>query len=146
SQAVVVTNANGAGAAANVTIATTAPAVFADGAGRGFVTHQNFDLVLSDNRARAGELLIIWATGLGQTTPALGSGALPGFPPQSDTAPVTATIGGQDARVVYSIASPGFPGLYQVAVTMPSGVAAGNAQLVIRTGAASSAPVNVAVQ
>src|SRR5262249_5731775 len=41
SQPVVITNANGGGPAANVTVATTAPAIFADGAGRGFITHQN---------------------------------------------------------------------------------------------------------
>jgi uncharacterized protein (TIGR03437 family) len=146
SQPVVVTNSNGASTATNVTIAAPAPAIFADGAGRGFVTHQNFDLVLSNSPARSGELLIIWVTGLGQTTPALTTGGVVGFPPQADTAPVTVTIGGQDARVVYSIAAPGFPGLYQVAVTMPSGIAAGNAPLILRMGTVSSAAVNVAAQ
>jgi len=95
---------------------------------------------------RAGEVLIIWATGLGQTTPALLTGALVSFPPQSDTATVTATIGGQDAKVIYSIASPGFAGLYQIAVTMPSGVAAGTAPVVLKMGSATSATVNIAVQ
>ena len=48
------------------------------------------------------------------------------------TAAATVTIGGQNANVVYSIASPGFPGLYQVAVTMPSGVPPGNAPVILR--------------
>ena len=61
------------------------------------------------------------------------------------TAPVTATIGGKPAAVVYSIASPGFAGLYQVAVTVPAGVT-GNVALVITGGAAASNSVTIAVQ
>jgi uncharacterized protein (TIGR03437 family) len=146
SQPVIVTNSNGASAATNVTIGSPAPAIFVDGAGRGFVTHQNFDLVLPGNGARSGELLILWATGLGQTTPAMSTGQVLDFPPQSNTAPVTVTIGSQNAAVVYSIAAPGFPGLYQIAVTMPSGVAAGNVPVVLRMGTVASASVNMAVQ
>jgi uncharacterized protein (TIGR03437 family) len=147
-QPVIVTSPNGASTATNITIAATAPAVFADlsDPARAIVEHQNFQLVGPDAPAKAGELLIIWATGLGQTTPAMTTGALVSFPPQADTAPVTVTIGGQDARVVYSIAAPGAVGIYQIAVTMPSGVTVGNAAVVVKQGTASSAPVNIAVQ
>ena len=147
-QPVIVTTPNGASAPANVTIAAVAPAVFADlaNSARGVVTHQNFTLVGPDSPARAGEALIIWATGLGQTTPPLATGVATTFPPQSDTTQATVSIGGQDARVIYSIASPSFAGLYQIAVTMPSGVAAGTAPVVVRMGSVASAPVNIAVQ
>jgi uncharacterized protein (TIGR03437 family) len=145
-QPVIVTNSNGPSAATNVTIASPAPAIFADGSGRGFVTHQGFDLVLPGNAARAGELLILWATGLGQTTPAVSTGQILDFTTRANTAPVTVTIGGQNAPVVYSVAAPGFAGLYQIGVTMPSGVAAGNASVVVRMGTASAASVNMAVQ
>ena len=147
-QPVIVTTPNGASAAFNVTIGAVAPAVFADlaNSARGVVTHQNFTLVGPDSPARAGEALIIWATGLGQTTPALATGVAATFPPQSDTTQATVSIGGQDARVIYSIASPSFAGLYQIAVTMPSGVAAGTAPVIVRMGSVASAPVNIAVQ
>jgi uncharacterized protein (TIGR03437 family) len=56
------------------------------------------------------------------------------------------TIGGQNAEVIYSLASPGFLGLYQTAVRMPSSVAAGNAVVVLRVGDAVSNSVNLAVQ
>ena len=44
------------------------------------------------------------------------------------------------------MAAPGFAGLYQVAVRVPAGVAAGNAALVLRSGQAVSNSVTIAVQ
>ena len=147
-QPVIVTSPNGASTAFNATIGAVAPAVFADlaNSARGVVTHTNFTLVSTESPARAGETLIVWATGLGQTTPPLATGVAATFPPQSDTATATATIGGQAATVVYSIASPSFAGLYQVAVTVPSGVASGTAALIVRMGTTASTAVNIAVQ
>ena len=55
------------------------------------------------------------------------------------------TIGGTAAPVVYSIASPGFAGLYQTAVTVPAGVT-GIVPLVLSSGTARSNSVNVAIQ
>ena len=63
----------------------------------------------------------------------------------NNTGSVSVTIGGQNAGFVYSIASPGYAGLYQTAVTIPSGVS-GNVQLVLKAGTASSNAVNLAVQ
>jgi len=145
-QPVVVTNSNGSSASANVSIASPAPSIFVDGAGRGFITHQNFDLVLAGNGARAGEMLVLWGTGLGQTTPALATGQIPDFSTLFNTSPVSVTIGGQDARVVYSVAAPGFAGVNQIGVIMPSGVASGTVPVVVRMGNTGSAAVNLAVQ
>jgi uncharacterized protein (TIGR03437 family) len=63
----------------------------------------------------------------------------------ANTTPVTATIGGKPASVVYSIAAPQFAGLYQVAVTVPAGVT-GSVPLAIQQGAAVSNSVNIPVQ
>ncbi len=145
---IVVTNTNGAGTAANVTIAATAPAVFTNPAapGSGIVVHQNFSLVTPQHPAKAGEVLILYATGLGQTTPPLTTGTLLIYPPRSDTATASVAIGGREAPVIYSLASPNAAGLYQVAVTMPAGVPAGTAPVVLRIGAAAAASVNIDVQ
>jgi uncharacterized protein (TIGR03437 family) len=105
----------------------------------------NYSLVSATNPARAGDVLLVYATGLGKTTPANRTGALSANDSFAQTAPVTATIGGKPAAIVYSIASPGFAGLYQVAVTVPSGVT-GNVPLVIIAGAATSNSVTIAVQ
>jgi hypothetical protein len=61
----------------------------------------------------------------------------------ANTAAVTATIGGQNADVVYSIAAPGSLGLYQVAVKVPAGVT-GNPALILKQGAVNSNSVTVA--
>ena len=63
-------------------------------------------------------------------------------PTLNNTGPVTVTIGGQNAAVVYSIASPGFAGLYQIAVTVPSGVT-GSADVVVKAGTATSNTVKM---
>jgi uncharacterized protein (TIGR03437 family) len=90
-------------------------------------------------------VLVIYATGLG-----LVSGITTGQIVPSDrlyTAnPVTVTIAGRPADVIYSLASPGFLGLYQVAVRVPTGIAAGTAPVVLTAGTVASNSVNIAVQ
>ena len=69
-------------------------------------------------------------------------------PPASgfnNTTTVTVTIGGVNAPVVYSIASPNFAGLDQTAVTIPSGVT-GSVPLVLTSGTTKSNSVNIPVQ
>jgi uncharacterized protein (TIGR03437 family) len=56
-----------------------------------------------------------------------------------------ATIGGTTATVPYSIASPCFAGLYQIAVTVPAGVT-GSVPLQLAVGGANSNSVTIPVQ
>jgi uncharacterized protein (TIGR03437 family) len=55
----------------------------------------------------------VYATGLGQTNPPLTTGGLVAAGTIANTAAVTATIGGQSATVIASIAAPGYAGLYR---------------------------------
>jgi uncharacterized protein (TIGR03437 family) len=48
------------------------------------------------------------------------------------------TIGGQTAQVIFSGLSPGFVGLYQVNVTVPPGLSAGNQAITIAIGGNTS--------
>ena len=143
---VTVTTAAGTSATFNATVAAAAPSIFFDGTGGIIVKNSDFSLIRPDNPARAGDILVIYATGLGRTTPAIGTGALAGGPPFGATAPATVTIGGREAEVIYSLASPGFVGLYQVAVRVPPGLSAGNQAVVLRIGGVGSNSVNLAVQ
>jgi uncharacterized protein (TIGR03437 family) len=108
--------------------------------------NSDFSIVQSDNPASAGDVLLIYATGLGQTMPVSETGTLAAFPPQRNTVPVTVTVGGVNAPVVYTIASPGFAGLYQTAVELPSGVPAGAMPLIIRAASVDSNTVTIAVR
>ncbi len=148
-QPVIVTNAAGDSVAFNVTVAGAAPSIFdLDGKGlASVVKNADFSLLTQANRAKAGDVVVIYLTGLGQTTPAMQTGALV-VPPAggfNNTSTVTVTIGGQNAPVAYSIASPFFAGLYQVAVTVPSGVT-GNVPVVVTSGSAKSNSLNIPVQ
>jgi uncharacterized protein (TIGR03437 family) len=148
-QPVVVKSVVGAGASFNVTVAPVAPALFFYGdaaAPKGSVLkNDNFSLVAAGNPAKAGDVLLVYCTGLGDTTPGLTTGALVSGSTSATKVPVTATIGNKTATVVYAIASPGFAGLYQVAVMVPEGVT-GDSAIVITQGTVKSNTVSVPVQ
>ena len=143
-QSLLVDNGNGPGAAFPITLAAAAPAIFFSPT-PAVVKNSNFSLISAANPAKAGDILLVYATGLGQTSPALTTGTLVAASPLSQTAPVTATLGGKAATVVYSAASPGFAGLYQVAVTGPVGVT-GAIPLQFTLGGAASNTVTINVQ
>ncbi|MEO7143294.1 MAG: CHRD domain-containing protein, partial [Bryobacteraceae bacterium] len=142
----VATNSNGAGAAFMVTIADAAPVIFYDTVGGLVIKNSDYSLVRPANPATAGDVLIVYVTGLGVTVPPLSTGLLVPTDTFYDTVPVTATVGGQSAGVLYSIASPGFAGLYQVAIQIPLGSAGGNQPLALSIGNAASNRVNIAIQ
>ena len=146
-QSVVVKTSNGSSVGTNVTIANTAPAIYFDGPSgiAAILKNADFSLVTPDNPAKAGDVVVIYLTGLGQTTPALQTGNLQPGTGFNNTGTVTVTIGGQNAPVAYSIASPGFAGLYQVAVTVPTGVS-GSSAVIVKAGTGTSNTVNIPVK
>jgi uncharacterized protein (TIGR03437 family) len=135
--------------AAAVTLAQTAPGIFtvaASGVGNGAILNVASQLVDSSRPARAGDIVVIFCTGLGLTNPAAvtGQGA-PGAAPA--VAAVTVTIGGRAASVQYAGLAPGFVGLYQINVVVPSNLTAGNQEVLIQAAATTSrAGVTIPVQ
>jgi len=143
-QTLTVDNGNGASAAYSVNVAAVAPAIFFYPVPT-VVKNASFSVVSAANPARAGDVLLVFATGMGQTTPAIATGRLIPNDVVARTATVTGTIGGRPATVVYSIASPGFTGLYQVAMTVPTGVT-GSVPLMLQMGTVESNAVNINIQ
>jgi len=144
-QQVVVKSVVGAGASFAVTVAPVAPSIFFSPVAA-VQKSSDFSLVSAANPAKAGDVLIVYCTGLGDTTGGLTSGALtPASGQLATKTVVTATIGGKDATVVGAAASPGFVGLYQVAVTVPAGVT-GSSAIVLKQGTATSNAVSIPVQ
>jgi uncharacterized protein (TIGR03437 family) len=114
-----------------ITVATARPGIFTttqDGKGQGVIMDAGNVLVDSANPAKAGDVVVVYCTGLGATNPAVRSGeAAPAGPLAKVVTAVQVMIGGQPAVVHYAGLTPGFVGLYQVNVQIPSGVTPGSA-------------------
>ena len=71
--------------------------------------------------------MILYLTGEGAVTPPVTDGvAAPSSPLSLVTAPVQVTIGGKAAEVTYQGLAPGFAGLAQLNVIVPSGLTPGD--------------------
>jgi uncharacterized protein (TIGR03437 family) len=129
-----------------VDVGATAPAVFAYGQGEAIITDAN-GLVGPTNPLHAGDVAVIWCTGLGAATPAATDGALTPDTPYYTTPNPVVTIGGQSAGVLFSGLTPGYAGLYQINVTVPSGIAPGDSvRVTVTAGGQTSAPVVTSVR
>jgi uncharacterized protein (TIGR03437 family) len=112
------------------------------------VTHSNdFSLVSTNKPATAGEVLALFATGLGPTRP----GLIPGQPfPSSPLAvvnsPVEVTVNGKDADVLGAIGYPGAVDGYQVNFHVPPDTAKGPAAIQVSAAWITGAPVSILVQ
>jgi uncharacterized protein (TIGR03437 family) len=105
-------------------------------------------LVTPSAPAQAGDVLVFYCAGLGATNPPVADGvASPSSPTAQTQSPVTVTIGGQNATVLYAGLVAGLVGLYQVNVAMPAGVMPGNAVQVMLTAAGQTSPAaNISTQ
>jgi len=135
-----------------VPIADTLPAVFTTnqtGKGQGAILN-NSDGRLFDasNPAHAGDAAVIYCTGLGAVdSPVPAGSASPGSPVANTVNPVSVTIGGQPARVLFNGLSPGFAGLYQVNVIVPDGIPPGDAvPVVLKAAGRSGGTVTMAIR
>lgn len=101
--------------------------------------HATGRVVTAAEPAEAGDILVVYATGLGavDNRPETGQ-ATPASPLAHAATAVTATIGDRDAEVLFAGLTPGFVGLYQVNLRVPAGAGTGSRNLVLRSGAATS--------
>ncbi|MEO7653958.1 MAG: hypothetical protein ABIZ80_26160, partial [Bryobacteraceae bacterium] len=118
-------------------ISPTAPSVFRAAGSGTVIREQNAELVSEANPVRAGDTLVIYATGLGVTSPAIDAG----MPAPSDNLALAVTrpevsLNGVPLAVSYAGLAPGEVGIYQINVSVPGGVGGGaNVPLTIRQGA-----------
>jgi uncharacterized protein (TIGR03437 family) len=81
---------------------------------------------LTTHAATAGDILIIYATGLGAVTPSIANGANSADQLRRTNVTPTVMIGGVQAQVLFSGLTPQFTGVNQVNIVVPSGVTPGN--------------------
>ncbi len=108
------------------------------------------DLALVDSRrpAGAGDILVVYANGLGPVSPSVATGAQsPSDTLARTTQTPTVMIGGVNAEVQFSGLTPVLVGLYQINVRVPAGVTPGAATpVVVQIGGQSSPPKTIATR
>ncbi len=138
------TGANGTVASNTAALAVTAaaPAIFAlnaSGAGPGAILNLDYSVNSAANPVAAGGVIQIFGTGGGAVAGGATDGALAPGAGTLVTQPVTATIGGVAATVLYSGPAPGIVnGVMQVDLTVPDGLAPGPQPVVVTIGTAST--------
>lgn len=96
------------------------------GLGNGAVLHQNGALVTAANPAQIGEVVSVYLTGLGAVSPTVTDGAAgPVGTLSQATNTITADISGTAATIGYAGLAPQLAGLYQVNLTVPTGLTNG---------------------
>jgi len=121
-----------------VSIEGTAPGLFQYGQNRAVV--QNADGHVNDptHSAAQGTVITAYLTGQGAVDNAVSTGSpAPDSPLSRPIAPVSATIGGQAARIEFAGLAPGFVGLLQVNLRVPA-LPAGDFPLAIAIGGVAS--------
>jgi uncharacterized protein (TIGR03437 family) len=133
-----------------IVLAAAAPAIFtqsATGSGQGvIVDYTSGHYAEASSPAQDGDEIVIYAGGLGATTPSAANGQAAPKSPLLEVAGVSVTIGGQAARVDFAGIAPGYSGLYQINAAIPAGVHGSGVPVVITVAGQSSPPVTMAVQ
>lgn len=132
----------------SVPVITAMPGIFtldSSGHGPGSIINQDGSVNSASNPAPAGSFVFIYATGEGQTNPNGTDGKPNDYPaPLPISQPVTATIGGLNADVLYAGGVPGLvAGVLQVNLTVPANLPPGSSVSVVLTIAGKPTQANV---
>jgi len=135
-------------------ITNSAPRFILYEGGYGIMTTPDNALVgIPSNPVKAGDTIVIYALGLGPTSPSVPSGTASPVTPLASVPGTTQVCFGIEtpfyqapcATAFFSGLTPNFVGLYQINVTIPSNVTPGNTTLLL-VNDVSSTSVNLAVQ
>lgn len=112
------------------------------------VTHSSaFTLVSAAKPAAAGEILSLFATGLGPVRPGVDPGQpFPSNPLAEVNSPVEVTVNGKRAEVLAAVGFPGTVDGYQLNFRMPSDAGRGAAAIQVVAAWIAGAPVSIMVQ
>jgi uncharacterized protein (TIGR03437 family) len=132
-------------------VSKTAPGVLtqsADGFGYGDVVHLDGSNVNDKSPAQIGETVSVYLTGLGAVSPAIADGAAGPTDTLATTPAGAITVyidGSVSAAVGYSGLAPQLAGLYQINLTVPAGLTAGDHYLDIAGPDAYSSECKIAI-
>jgi uncharacterized protein (TIGR03437 family) len=128
-------------------LANFGPAFFEVSTGAVAALDANYKTIGTSNPAVRGQTIALYANGLGAVTntPPSGDPASSTALSQTTQTP-TVTIGGASAPVSFSGLAPGFAALYQINVTVPSTIGAGQQPIVVSIGGQASKASGIAVK
>ena len=110
-----------------VVIAATAPALFQLDRENAIATRADGSVITPANPAKPGEVVVLYATGLGRTVPDAGYGEVPTTAaPIARQGDLKITLGGtavDPRQIIYAGVVPGFGGLYQINLRLPDTIA-----------------------
>jgi uncharacterized protein (TIGR03437 family) len=132
-------------------VAVTAPGLFTldqTGQGQAAVLNQDNTINTGANPAERGSIVVLWATGQGQSDPDWADDVLASSPLPQPKNKVNVNIGGHWAQILYAGAAPGLAAVIQVNARVPYGIQPGRKVPVqMRIGdAMSQTGVTMAVQ
>lgn len=147
STASIIVTVNGrTSAAISVPVLTAAPGLFTSASGQAAVQNADSSANTPSKPAKVGSNITAYFTGTGPVNPAVADGApAPKSNPAKVTSTATATIGGLSAQVTFAGLTPGFVGLGQMDIVVPSGLSTGTYQLTLSIAGenSNSAPISV---
>ncbi len=147
STASVIVTVNGrTSAAISVPLLTAAPGLFTSSTGQAAVQNANSSANTPTNPAKVGSNVTVYFTGTGPVSPAVADGAAsPKGTPAQVISTATATIGSATAQVTFAGLAPGFVGLGQMDIVIPSGLSSGTHTLTLSIAGenSNSAPISV---
>lgn len=132
----VVVSVNGSAAnTLNVPVLAAAPGIFSDGSGRAIAQNSDYSQNTAGNPAKAGSTIMAYLTGSGPVNVAMSDGAVASASPLARAMSQTsATIGSLPAEVSFVGLAPGFVGLTQMNIVVPSSLASGDYPLSVTIG------------
>lgn len=131
-----------------VPVVDAAPGIFnVPGSSQAAALNADLSVNNSGTPAAKGSVIVLFATGEGQTNPGGVDGKIATDTFPKPVLPVTVTIGGTAAQVLYYGAAPfEVAGVLQINAMIPAAVASGAVPVVVQVGTRTSATSTIAVQ
>jgi len=123
-------------------VSATAPGIFTYGSNQAVVQNQDYRLNDTAHPAKVGSVVTIYLTGLGALDHFIATGAAaPDSPLSHPRVQPTVAIGAANAPVAFAGMTPGYVGLAQIDVTVPSLATGAYPVVITQGGQASNGPV-----
>ena len=133
-----------------IQVVDAAPALFVAASGYAIATHADNSLISPEQPAKPGEVIVIYAAGLGKTETLPAAGELaPYASPLVNRSGLRVTLNGtavDPERILYGGLTPGSAGLYQVNVALPASVGVDPELRIFVADAGSPAGVKLALR